>query len=49
MSPIVIAADGSAVFWRDHAVTRVSPDGKRLELNVNRVRDTLGSMCTFGT
>lgn len=31
MSPVVIAADGSAVFWRDHAVTRVSPDGKRLE------------------
>jgi len=30
-SPVVIAADGSAVFWRDHAVTRVSPDGKLLE------------------
>jgi hypothetical protein len=30
-SSVVIAADGSAVFWRDDALMWVSPDGKRLE------------------
>jgi hypothetical protein len=30
-SPIVLARDGAAVFWRDDAVMRASPDGDRVE------------------
>jgi hypothetical protein len=30
-SPVVLAPDGAAVFWRNNAVMRASPDGDRLE------------------
>jgi hypothetical protein len=30
-SPVVLAPDGAAVFWRNHAVMRASPDGDRIE------------------
>jgi hypothetical protein len=30
-SPVVVAADGAAVFWRNNAVMRASPDGDRIE------------------
>jgi hypothetical protein len=30
-SPVVVAPDGTAVFWRDDAVIRASPDGDRIE------------------
>jgi hypothetical protein len=30
-SPIVLARDGAAVFWRNHAVMRASPDGRHIE------------------
>jgi hypothetical protein len=30
-SPVVLAADGGAVFWRDNAVMHASPDGERID------------------
>lgn len=30
-SPAIVAADGSAVFWRDGALMRATPDGERVE------------------
>jgi hypothetical protein len=30
-SRVILAADGSAVFWRDDALVRVTPDGARVE------------------
>jgi hypothetical protein len=30
-SPVVVAPDGAAVFWRNNAVMRASPDGDRIE------------------